>query len=45
MKPSNLLEGEQGVKVIDFGLARPAEEVGADAAVWRSAAHELQATL
>ena len=45
LKPSNLLEGEQGVKVIDFGLARPAEEVGADAAVWRSAAHELQATL
>ena len=36
LKPSNILVGEQ-VKVIDFGLARPAGDVSADAAVWRSA--------
>ncbi len=41
LKPSNILLGEQGVKVIDFGLARPAEDVGADAAVWRSQAHAV----
>ncbi len=41
LKPSNILVGEQGVKVIDFGLARPAGEGIADAAVWRSAAHAV----
>ena len=41
LKPSNILVGEQDVKVIDFGLARPAGEAGADAAVWRSAAHAV----
>ncbi len=41
LKPSNILVGEQGVKVIDFGLARPAEDVSADAAVWRSQAHAV----
>ena len=40
LKPSNILVGEQ-VKVIDFGLARPAEDVGADPAVWRSQAHAV----
>ena len=40
LKPSNILVGE-GVKVIDFGLARPAGEGIADTAVWRSAAHAL----
>ena len=40
LKPSNVLVGEQ-VKVIDFGLARPAGDAGADAAIWRSAAHAV----
>ncbi len=41
LKPSNVLVGEQGVRVIDFGLARPAGDVGADAGIWRSAAHAV----
>ncbi len=40
LKPSNVLAcaGEAGpsVKVIDFGLARPSGELGADHAIWRS---------
>ncbi len=40
LKPSNVLasasEGGVAVKVIDFGLARPAGDQAADAALWRS---------
>ena len=41
LKPSNILVGELGVKVIDFGLARPAGDGSADSAIWRSAAHAV----
>ena len=40
LKPSNVLalagEGGPSIKVIDFGLARPAGDHAADAALWRS---------
>ncbi|MBS0658534.1 MAG: protein kinase [Verrucomicrobia bacterium] len=40
LKPSNVLvstaDGGSTAKVIDFGLARPSGDAGADAAIWRS---------
>ncbi len=41
LKPSNILADEQAVKVIDFGLARPAGDGTTDSAIWRSATHAV----
>ncbi|MCI0535562.1 MAG: serine/threonine protein kinase, partial [Verrucomicrobiales bacterium] len=45
LKPSNILVADTGdrpvPKVIDFGLARPVQEPGADQAIWRSHAHAV----
>ncbi|MBI2927870.1 MAG: serine/threonine protein kinase [Verrucomicrobia bacterium] len=45
LKPSNILVAERddrpAARVIDFGLARPATDPGADDAIWRSQAHAV----